>query len=158
MVEVESEWLVHCEALLLLVSSWAATLLWPLCTLTKDSCEPGAERVGGGGAAWAWCRLRVAAAAGLTFSAAGGGVALQIPVPLGVRQRRRQAFQWILDAASKRQNRGSGRDTFPLRVAQELINVVEGKSGVWDRRDAVHKLGTTARSNLNYGRGVRGRR
>jgi len=83
--------------------------------------------------------------------AAGGGVALQIPVPLGKRQRRRQAFEWILDAASKKQNRGSGRDTFPHRVAAELIAVVEGKSGVWERRGAVHKLATTARSNLKIG-------
>lgn len=84
--------------------------------------------------------------------AAGGGVALQIPVPLHVRQRRRQAFMWILDAVEKKQNRGSGRDTFAHRVAAELISVVEGKSGIWTRRDAVHKLATTARSNLNYGR------
>lgn len=87
--------------------------------------------------------------------AAGGGVALQIPVPLGLRQRRRQAFTWILDAASKRANRGSGRDMFPQRVAQELIAVVEGRSAIWERRAAVHKLGTTARSNLNFGRGGR---
>lgn len=84
--------------------------------------------------------------------AAGGGVALQIPVPLGLRQRRRQAFMWILDAVEKKQNRGSGRDTFPHRVAAELISVVEGKSTIWRKRDEVHKLATTARSNLNYGR------
>ncbi|KAF2765880.1 ribosomal protein S7 [Teratosphaeria nubilosa] len=83
--------------------------------------------------------------------AAGGGVALQIPVPLGLRQRRRQAFQWILDAASKRKGRGSGRDMFAIKVAEELIAVVEGKSSVWEKRDAVHRLGTTARSNLTYG-------
>lgn len=83
--------------------------------------------------------------------AAGGGVALQIPVPLGLRQRRRTAFTWILDAASKRKSRGSGNNQFAQRVAEELIAVVEGKSGVWEKRAAVHRLGTTARSNLNYG-------
>ncbi|EMC98044.1 hypothetical protein BAUCODRAFT_67254 [Baudoinia panamericana UAMH 10762] len=88
--------------------------------------------------------------------AAGGGVALQIPVPLGLRQRRRQAFMWILDAAEKRQNRGSGRDMFATRVAEELVGIVEGRSGVWERRAAVHRLGTTSRSNLTYG--SRGRR
>lgn len=82
--------------------------------------------------------------------AAGGGVALQIPVPLGLRQRRRTAFMWILDAASKRKSRGSGNDMFALRVAEELIAVVEGRSGVWEKRSAVHRLGTTARSNLSY--------
>lgn len=88
--------------------------------------------------------------------AAGGGVALQIPVPLGLRQRRRQAFMWILDAASKRKSRGSGGDQFASRVAEEIIAVVEGRSGIWEKRAAVHRLGTTARSNLMFG--TRGRR
>ena len=81
--------------------------------------------------------------------AAGGGMALQLPTPMNVRQRRRQAFMWILDAVEKKQNRGSGRDTFAHRVAAELISVVEGKSSIWTKRDAIHKLATTARSNLN---------
>ncbi|KAL9091675.1 MAG: hypothetical protein Q9165_004751 [Trypethelium subeluteriae] len=81
--------------------------------------------------------------------AAGGGVALQIPIPLGQRQRRRQAVQWILDAASKRKNRGSGRGGFAQRVAEELIAVAEGRSGVWERRGMIHKLGVSARVNLS---------
>ena len=78
-------------------------------------------------------------------------MALQIPVPLGLRQRRRQAVQWILDAASKRRSRGSGRGGFAQKVAEELIAVVEGKSGVWDRRGGVHRLGVSARANLSFG-------
>ena len=84
--------------------------------------------------------------------AAGGGVALQLPIPLGLRQRRRQAVLWILDAASKRRNIGSGRGGFAQKVANELISVVEGKSGVWDRRGGIHKLGISARSNLSLNR------
>ena len=84
--------------------------------------------------------------------AAGGGVALQIPVPLTVRQRRRQAFMWILDSASKRKTRGSGRGGFAQKVAEELIAVVEGRSAVWDRRGGIHKLGVAARANLNVRR------
>ncbi len=84
--------------------------------------------------------------------AAGGGVALQIPVPLGQKQRRRQAVMWILDAASKRATKGSGRDGFAQKVADELIAVAEGKSGVWDRRGTVHKLGMSARANLKFRR------
>ncbi|KAK0261209.1 hypothetical protein LTR91_003730 [Friedmanniomyces endolithicus] len=83
--------------------------------------------------------------------AAGGGVALQIPVPLGLRQRRRTAFTWMLDAASKKKSRGSGNDQFALRVADEVIAVVEGRSGGWEKRAAVHRLGTTARINLKFG-------
>ena len=81
-------------------------------------------------------------------------MALQIPVPLRLRQRRRQAVQWILDAASKRKSRGSGRGGFAQKVAEELISVVEGKSGVWERRGGAHKLGVSARANLT-GRGRR---
>ncbi|KAF2468611.1 ribosomal protein S7 [Lindgomyces ingoldianus] len=80
--------------------------------------------------------------------AAGGGVALQIPVPLGQRQRRRTAVQWILAAATRRRHVGSGKGGFAQRVAQELISVVEGRSGVWERRNAVHKLGVAARANV----------
>lgn len=80
--------------------------------------------------------------------AAGGGVALQIPVPLGLKQRRRQAVMWILDTASKRRSQGSGKGNFAQKVAEELIAIAEGKSTVWDRRGAVHKLGVAARSSL----------
>ena len=82
--------------------------------------------------------------------AAGGGAALQIPVPLGLRQRRRQAVQWILDAANKKSSRGSGRGQFAQRFAEEIISVVEGRSNVWEKRQLVHKTGTSARANLNY--------
>jgi small subunit ribosomal protein S7 len=80
--------------------------------------------------------------------AAGGGVALQIPVPLGQRQRRRAAVEWILGAASKRRNVGSGKGSFAQRIAQEMIAVVEGRSAIWDRRNGIHKLGVAARANI----------
>lgn len=79
---------------------------------------------------------------------AGGGRSLSIPVPLTQRQRRRQAVMWILDAASKRQSRGSGHGQFALKVAEELIAVAEGRSGLWQRRNDIHKLGVGARANL----------
>ena len=87
--------------------------------------------------------------------AAGGGAALQLPVPLHVRQRRRQAIMWILDAASKRRFQGSGRGGFAQKVAEEIRAVIEGRSGVWDRRGGVHKLAIAARSNLSVSRGRR---
>ncbi len=58
---------------------------------------------------------------------------------------------WILDAASKKRSRGSGKGQFAQRVAEEVISVVEGRSGVWEKRQLVHKTGTSARANLNYG-------
>ncbi|CAG8892145.1 unnamed protein product [Penicillium nalgiovense] len=67
---------------------------------------------------------------------AGGGTAVQIPHPLTLRQRRRAAIKWILDASDKR------RDAlFANRVAAEVVAVAEGRSGVWDKRDQQHKIG-----------------
>lgn len=74
---------------------------------------------------------------------AGGGAAVQIPVPLAQRQRRRIAIRWIIDASDKRRD-----SRFAQRVAQELLAVAEGRSGVWDRREQVHKLGVAGRANL----------
>lgn len=80
--------------------------------------------------------------------AAGGGRALEMPVPLALRQRRRTAFMWILDAVDKKPSKGSGRTQFAQRVAEEIVAVVEGRSGVWEKRKLVHKLGTTARASV----------
>ena len=38
---------------------------------------------------------------------------------------------------------------FANKVADELIAIIEGKSGVWERRGGVHRLGVNARANLN---------
>lgn len=74
---------------------------------------------------------------------AGGGASLAIPVPLGVRQRRRTAIQWILDAAD-------GRKEIKLsdRVGKELLKVADGTSSVWERRAMVHRMGVSSRSNI----------
>jgi small subunit ribosomal protein S7 len=77
---------------------------------------------------------------------AGGGAAVQIPHPLTLRQRRRTAIQWILDASAKR------RDVvFAQRVAGEVVAVAEGRSGVWEKRDQLHKIGIAGRANLSTG-------
>ena len=59
---------------------------------------------------------------------------------------------WILDAASKRRWTGSGKGGFAQKVGQELVSIVEGRSGLWERRGGIHKLAVSARSNLNTGR------
>ncbi|GAB0136140.1 hypothetical protein EsDP_00004452 [Epichloe bromicola] len=80
--------------------------------------------------------------------AGGGGRALELPVPLAVRQRRRMAIKWVLDVIEKKPSKGSGKKQFPHRIAEEIIAVVEGRSGVWEKRKQVHKLGTAARANV----------
>lgn len=74
---------------------------------------------------------------------AGGGASVQIPVPLAIRQRRRTAIMWIIDASDKRRD-----SKLAARIAQELVSVAEGRSGVWEKREMVHKLGVAGRSNL----------
>jgi small subunit ribosomal protein S7 len=86
---------------------------------------------------------------------AGGGKSLEVPMPLRARQRRRTAFQWILDVVNKKKSKGSGRNMFPHRVAEEIVAVVEGRSTVWDKRLQVHKAGTSNRANLTHS-GIKG--
>lgn len=80
---------------------------------------------------------------------AGGGKALEIPVPMTKRARRREAFSWIMDTVNKQPSMGSGKKQLAHRIGAEIIAVVEGKSSVWTKRDARHKLGTSVRANLN---------
>lgn len=81
---------------------------------------------------------------------AGGGQSLPIPVPLGVRQRRRQAIQWILKAAETRKE-----VNMHDRIGKELIRVAEGQSSAWEKRDLVHRLAVSARSNVRNMMGPR---
>lgn len=81
---------------------------------------------------------------------AGGGASVQIPVPLALRQRRRTAIKWIIDGSDKRRD-----SKFAQRVANELVAVAEGRSGVWDKREQQHKLGIAGRSNLGMVAGGR---
>lgn len=75
-------------------------------------------------------------------------MALALPVPLTLRRRRWTAINWILEAASKRKSRGSGKTMFAQRVAEEIVAIVEGKSGIWVKREGLHKLGVAARANM----------
>ncbi|KAH8763143.1 ribosomal protein S7 domain-containing protein [Diaporthe sp. PMI_573] len=80
---------------------------------------------------------------------AGGGKALEVPVPMSRRARRRTAFMWIMDVVEKKTSMGSGKKMLAHRIGEEIVAVVEGKSTVWDKRNQVHRLGTSVRANLN---------
>lgn len=71
-----------------------------------------------------------------------------MPVPLPIRNRRRQAITWILDAAEKKPFKGSGPGGLAQRFADELVAIIEGKSGVWQKRTELHKQGVVARANI----------
>lgn len=74
---------------------------------------------------------------------AGGGASVNVPIPLNVRQRRRAAIKWILDASDKRRD-----STLALRIANELIAVAEGRGGAWDKKEHLNKLAVAARMNI----------
>lgn len=80
---------------------------------------------------------------------AGGGRALEVPSPLPQRARRRMAFQWILDTVVKKPSRGSGKKMLAHRIGEEIVAIVEGRSAVWEKRNLIHRLGMTARANVN---------
>lgn len=80
---------------------------------------------------------------------AGGGKALEVPVPISRRARRRIAFMWIMDVVNKKQSAGSGKKMLAHRIGDEIVAVAQGTSGVWDKRQQLHKQGMTVRANLN---------
>jgi small subunit ribosomal protein S7 len=74
---------------------------------------------------------------------AGGGKSLPIPVPIGVKLRRRTALKWILGNADKRME-----TKLADRVSREIINVAEGSSSAWEKRQAIHRMAVTSRVNV----------
>jgi len=73
---------------------------------------------------------------------AAGGFREQVPSPLALRQRRRKAIGWIIEAADKKRAR------MPLaeRIADEIVAVVEGRSSAWEKRQMVHRTGVAGRA------------
>ena len=73
-----------------------------------------------------------------------GGFRESVPSPLSLRQRRRKAVMWIIDAADKKKARLSLAE----RLADEIVAVVEGRSSAWEKRQQVHKTAVASRSNV----------
>ena len=88
--------------------------------------------------------MRIAHVSGII----GGGNKLEVPVPLELRQRRRVAFKWILEAVDKKPSMGSGKKQYAHRLASEIIAIVEGSSKVWEKRQLVHNTATSSRANM----------
>ncbi len=67
-----------------------------------------------------------------------------IPRPLNERQRHHQGIKWILDASDKR----SGK-VFGIRLANEILAVINGDSTVLQKREQLNKLVMANRANLS---------
>lgn len=63
---------------------------------------------------------------------------------MALRQRRRRAVMWIIEAADKKK----ARMTLAERFAEEIVAVVEGSSSAWLKRAQVHKTAVSSRANV----------
>ncbi|KAJ1831682.1 hypothetical protein LPJ63_004098 [Coemansia sp. RSA 2711] len=72
-----------------------------------------------------------------------GSKTVQVPRALNLRQRRRRAIMWLLDAAKRRNER-----EFGMRLSGELQAIVNGTSGVLEKKLALHKTVLANRSNI----------
>ncbi|ANZ74826.1 BA75_01445T0 [Komagataella pastoris] len=66
-----------------------------------------------------------------------------VPVPLSTRQRNRLAFKWILEGSDKRASKD-----FSVRLAEEIVSVIDGKSSGFEKRSLMHKQAALHRAYL----------
>jgi small subunit ribosomal protein S7 len=71
----------------------------------------------------------------------GGARAELIPLPLTERQRLRQAWTWILEASDKRPSKD-----FSVRLSEEILSAIQGKSPGFEKKVNQHKLATVNRA------------
>ncbi|KAJ2344583.1 hypothetical protein IWW50_005869 [Coemansia erecta] len=76
-----------------------------------------------------------------TKSARQGSKVVQVPRALSLRQRRRRAIVWILDAVDRRKER-----CFSMRLSGELQAIVNGSSGILEKKLMLHKAVLANRS------------
>ncbi|KAJ1675054.1 hypothetical protein EV182_002025 [Spiromyces aspiralis] len=79
-----------------------------------------------------------------TRSAKKGSKVIQVPKPLNLRQRRRRAILWILEACENR-----GERSMPLRLSGEIQAIINGNSQVLQKKQMLHKLVLANRANIN---------
>jgi len=68
--------------------------------------------------------------------------ATQIPFALSERQRTRQGLKWIIDSAVKRPEHGLAG-----KIAREMMDIVNGKSNVLEKKRLQHHQAIINRSN-----------
>ncbi|CAG8493722.1 3839_t:CDS:1 [Paraglomus brasilianum] len=72
-----------------------------------------------------------------------GSKAVQVPTPLNDRQKAFRAMKWTIEASDKRQDH-----SFSVRLAQEILAIVNGNSSVLTKREQLHRLAVASRANL----------
>jgi small subunit ribosomal protein S7 len=80
-----------------------------------------------------------------------GGKMLRVPLPLSDDRSRFKAFQWILEAIEKKKE---SKKSWDQRFADEILEILEGRSSVLHKRAQVHREALTNRaySHLRWGK------
>ncbi|KAI9206722.1 ribosomal protein S7 domain-containing protein [Polychytrium aggregatum] len=73
-----------------------------------------------------------------------GAKAVISPRPLTVKQMKRQAMIWIIQAAEKRKD----AKTFAEKLGKEMLDVTKDQGSAVDKRNQVHKTALQNRSNV----------
>ena len=74
-----------------------------------------------------------------------GGSNYQVPIEVNPRRRASLAMRWILDAASKRNEK-----TMKNKLASELLDACEGKGSAVKKREDVHKMAEANKAFAHY--------
>lgn len=70
-----------------------------------------------------------------------GGSVYQVPKEVAQGRGRALAFRWLIDSASKRENKTMG-----LRLGHEFVDAYEGRGGAIKKRTDVHKMAESNRA------------
>ncbi|GMM52544.1 mitochondrial 37S ribosomal protein [Starmerella bacillaris] len=71
----------------------------------------------------------------------GGARVETVPVPYSAVKRIGKAWKWVLEASDKRQSRD-----FSVRLAEEIIAAIDGKSSGYEKCSVIHKAAIANRS------------
>lgn len=74
-----------------------------------------------------------------------GGSVYQVPMAVGEQRARSLALRWLIDSAAQRSARTMGQ-----RLAQELLDAVDGRGGAIKKKADVHKMAESNRAFSHY--------
>lgn len=74
-----------------------------------------------------------------------GGATYQIPVEVRLDRKVALAMRWLVEAANLRSEKGMVR-----RLANEILDVLEGKGGAVKKREDVHKMAKANQAFAHY--------
>ncbi|KAJ1920842.1 hypothetical protein H4219_001079 [Mycoemilia scoparia] len=83
----------------------------------------------------------------ITKSAKKGSKVIQVPKPLSLRQRRRRAILWILEACDGRNER-----SMSLRLSAEIQAIINGTSSTIQKKLLLHQSVLANRANIPVSR------